>query len=203
MHPILSRLTTRLGLLAGALALAGCVTTRQTDPPFTATHQLLVTTAVDRSAAQLKLALPAGSKVFLDPYVDMDGTFHFPKYTVAAVRSRLLDLGALLVASREEADVVVELRAGAQSVNDRRILLGLPGFMVPVPLAGNLALPEVPLFKYHRETGLSKLAVVAYHADGRLIADTGPQYGEAIRSHWVVLFVISRSTQDLLPEDRR
>ena len=194
----------RAGVLAAVLALAGCVTVRQTDPPVTATQQLLISSAVDRGVEKLQLALPAGRKVFLDPgYVDIDGTVVYPRYTVAAVRARLLQLGAELVPTRETADVVVEMRSGAQSVNDRRMLIGVPGFSVPVPLAGALTIPEIPLFRYHKETGISKLALVAYDANGGLIADTGPQYGEAMRRHWVVLFVISGSTQNILPEEKK
>lgn len=190
----------RLALPALALALAGCASTRQTDPPFTATQQLLISTAVDRAAGNLQLDLPAGTRVFVEPLVDMDGTYHYPRYAVAAVRSRLLQLGARLVPERDQADVVVEMRSGAQSVNDKRMLIGMPGFAVPVPLAGTLALPEIPLFKYHGETGISKLALAAYTADGRLIRDTGPQYGESMRRSWSFLFVFSRSEQDLRPE---
>jgi hypothetical protein len=184
-----------------AALLAGCVSVRHTDPPHTATEQLLITAAVDRCVEQLKLSLPDKRRVFLDPTnVDVDGTVIYPRYAIAAVRARLLQLGAQLVATREEADVVVEMRSGAQSINDRRILVGMPGFQLPVPLTGALAVPEIPLFRYHKETGVSKLALVAYDANGGLIADTGPQFGEAMRRHWVVLFVISGSSQNIQPE---
>jgi hypothetical protein len=191
-----------VGALALAATLVACATARKTDPPMTATEQLLISTAVDRSAAQLKLALPEGSKVFLDPqYVEFEPSqMIYPRYAVAAVRSQLLHLGAQLTANRSEADVVVELRSGAQSIDDHNTLVGLPGFSLPVPLAGALAVPEVPLFKYFRQTGHAKLGVVAYDREGRLIADSGVQHGEAETVHWVVLFVFSHTSQDLYPE---
>lgn len=192
-----------LAALAAAAMLAGCVTVRHTDPPVTATEQLLISTAVDHAAAQLQLEFPQGSKVFLDAgYVDMDGTVVYPRYALAAVRRRLLQLGAQLTTDRDKATVIVEMRSGAQSVNDRRILVGTPGFSLPVPLAGSLAIPEVPLFRYHKETGISKLALVAYDANGRLIGEAGPQFGEAWRRNWVVLFVFSRADQNILPDRR-
>jgi hypothetical protein len=191
----------RLALVSATLALAGCVTTRQTDPPVTATEQLLISTAVDHAASQLNLELPPGSRVFVEAgYVDMDGTVVYPRYALAAVRRRLLQLGARLTSDRDKANVIVEMRSGAQSVNDRRILIGTPGFSLPVPLAGNLAIPEVPLFRYHKETGISKLGLVAYDAEGRFIGEAGPQFGESWRRHWVVLFVFSRADQNILPE---
>jgi hypothetical protein len=191
----------RAALLVLALLLPGCATVRQTDPPVTANQQLLITSAVDRAVSRLQLPLPAGSKVFFDPAnVDLDGTVVYPRYAIAAVRGHLLRQGAQLTAVREEADVVVEMRTGAQSINDRKMLFGLPGLTVPVPLWGAFAIPEIPLFKLHRETGRSKLALVAYDRDGRFIADTGPIYGEAVRKHWVVLILFSHSSQDY-PDD--
>ncbi|HUR42162.1 MAG TPA: DUF6655 family protein [Verrucomicrobiae bacterium] len=187
--------------LAAATTLAGCVTARQTDPPVTATEQLLISTAVDNAAAQLQLQFPPGSKVFVDAgYVDMDSTVIYPRYALASVRRRLLQLGAHLTTDRDKATVIVELRSGAQSVNDYRMLVGTPSFSLPVPLAGNLVIPEVPLFRLHEETGISKLALVAYDAEGRLIGEAGPHFGEARRRHWVVLFVFSRSDQNIQPD---
>lgn len=189
------------GALVFALALSGCATVRQTDPPVTATQQLLVSTAVDRAAAQLHLTLPPDSKVFLDAsFLDADATVPLAKYTVAAVRSRLLRMGASLTVDRAAADVIVEARSGAQSVNDRRLLIGLPGLTLPVPLWGTLPIPEVPLFRHHSQTGRSKLALAAYDREGRLIGDTGTRHGEAQVTQWLLLLVISHSVQDIYPE---
>lgn len=45
--------------------------TRLTEPPQTATEQLLVSTAVDHAASAIKPAIPAGSTVFVDTqYLD-------------------------------------------------------------------------------------------------------------------------------------
>lgn len=202
MRPVHSHRLRQAGCLVLIAALAGCATVRQTDPPVTATQQLLISSAVDRAVARLQLPLPKESKVFLDASnVDIDGTYIYPKYLIAAVRSRLLRQGAYLTAAREEADVVVELRSGAQSINDRKLLLGLPGLSLPVPLWGTFAVPEIPIFKYHQETGRSKVALVAYDRNGRFIAETGAQHGLAERVRWVVLLVFSHASQDIYPED--
>lgn len=189
------------GALALAAALAGCASVRQTDPPVSATEQLLISTAVDRSVSQLQLPLRFGTKVFLDTTnLDIDATVVYPKYTIAVVRSQLLRMGAVMTLERKDADIVAELRSGAQSINDHTMLFGLPAFSLPVPLAGTLAIPEFPLFKYYRETGRSKVALAAYDRKGRLIADTGALYGEANQIHWVVLFFFSYTTNELHPE---
>jgi hypothetical protein len=111
------RRATRLGLTA-VLALAGCTTVRSTEPNQTATEQLLITTAIDHAAAELKPAIPTGSKVFVDPqYFDAAGdSAPYPKYAMGAVRDELLQEGAHLVADRKSADIVVEPRSGAQSI---------------------------------------------------------------------------------------
>lgn len=187
-------------LMAAALISTGCATIRQTDPAQTATQQLLVSSAIDRAVEQIDLQLPADSRVFVDTqYVDTDG-ISYPKYTIAAVRDRLLKLGARLVPQREQAQIVVELRSGAQSINNKNALVGIPSIPVPVPFAGNFEIPEIALFKIDRQDGIAKVAITAYNAaDGSLISAEGPQYGRSKQSRWVLLF-LSHTSQDLVPK---
>ena len=190
-------------ILIAAIAVAGCATIRQTDPPQTATQQLLVSTAIDRSAAKLKLALSPGSRIFVDAqHVDADENIQYPKYTIAAVREQLLRQGLRLVGDRVTADAIVELRSGAQSINEKKILLGIPEMALPVPFTGPVTIPELAIFKYHRLNGVAKLALAAYRPDGTLLFATDFQYGEAEQKDWTLLFFISHKSHDLWPGER-
>ncbi|MDB5978676.1 MAG: hypothetical protein JWR07_5436 [Nevskia sp.] len=190
--------------LPGALLLsiAGCATYRQTDPPRTATEELLVSTAVDHAVDQIKLPLPADSKVFVDTqYYDTDGVV-LPKYTIAAVHDQLLRQGAHLMSDRKDADVVVELRSGAQSIDYSTFLIGIPSFPLPIPFAGTLTFPEIAFFKITRQIGVSKLALTGFtQKEGGLVASSGPEYGQSQRKTVMALFV-SWTDSNLLPPEK-
>jgi len=168
-------------------------------PPRTATEELLVSTAVDHAVEQIRLPLPPDSKVFVDTqYFDTDGVVQ-PKYTIAAVHDQLLRQGAHLVGERKDADVVVEMRSGAQSIDYSTFLVGIPSFPLPIPFTGTLTFPEIAFFKISRQTGVSKLALTGYsQKEGALTASTGPQYGESQRKAVMILFV-SWTDSNLLP----
>jgi hypothetical protein len=192
----------RAALALLLLALAGCTATRQTSPQRTATEELLISTAADRAAAGVDLALPAGSKVFVDA-ANVEGLDS--KYAVAAMRDRILRQGGRLVADRGAADVVVELRSGALSIDEESFLIGIPSIDIPVPLAGSPAkTPEIALFKRAQQQGVAKFAAIGYSAkDGTLIAASDPQYGFAHRRHYVLLLVIGWTTNDLVPAEQQ
>jgi Family of unknown function (DUF6655) len=194
--------STRAGARSAACVLAlfllaGCAITRETNPPRTASEELLISTAADRAASQLGASLPPGTKVFVDAqYFDAtDG-----KYAISAVRDRLAHDGADLVADRKAADVVVELRSGAQSIDESSTLIGVPSLDVPIPLSGSFKIPEIALFKKARRTAISKLGVTEYKSkDGSYVATIGPDYGFSHATTWTVLLFISWTSNDFLP----
>lgn len=184
-----------------ALSAAGCATARQTSPPRTATEQLLISTAADHAADELKFPIAPGAKVFVDAQfvegIDV-------KYTIGTVRDRLLKQGAALADKRENADVVVEIRSGGQSIDESSFLLGIPSFDIPVPLTGTVKTPELALFKHAKQQGISKVAVTAYgQKDGALRFSSGPDYGFSHRTQWTVLLLVSWTRDDLIPKDKR
>jgi hypothetical protein len=186
------------GVLIGALALAGCTTNRETEPTRTATEQLLISSAVDRMVETLQVHVPAGTKAFVDPQY-FDGTD--AKYALGAIRDRLLRSGVHLVADRKDADMVVEARSGAQSIDQSEFLIGVPKTPVPLPLAGTLTIPEIALFKRAQMKGVAKAAVTGYDAKtGALAFSTGAAYGYSHDTEWTVLLLISWSHDDLIPE---
>jgi hypothetical protein len=184
-----------LFFLALALALAGCSTSRDTNPQRSATEQLLISTAADHAVQQLSLNLPKDTKVFVDPQY-FEGTDQ--KYALGAIRERLLEGGARLVADRGVADVVVEPRAGALSIDEDTTLVGIPSFDIPIPLAGAFKFPEIALYKEDKRQGIAKFALTGYGAkDGVYEGSAGPVIGHAHKTKWVVLLFVSWSTDNL------
>lgn len=189
-------------LLGAALLLAACSSAKESSPPRTATEQLMLSTAAeraaDRVAARVAVDMPKGSKIFIDA-TNFEGTDG--KYAIAAIRDRLLRFGGHLAKDRDSADMVVEIRAGALSMNDEQTLIGIPRFDVPVPLAGPVSFPEIALFKKRQRTGIAKFGATGYGAeDGAYVASSDLQYGLSRETEWVVLLFISWTTNDYMPE---
>jgi len=194
-------LTAVVRLLAAAFVLAaasGCVALRETEPERTATEQLLFSTAVDRVCEALAIRIPPDSKVFVDAgFVEGTGS----GYLVAALRDRILRHGGRLVAAREEADLVFEPRVGALSVDRQEILVGIPATPVPIPLVGNIEVPELALFKRDRQQGVVKLGLASYDAaTGALHQSLDPVYGFSQRTDWIALIFIGWQNNDLMPD---
>jgi hypothetical protein len=183
--------------------LAGCTTDRVTEPGQTATQQLLVSSAVDHAISNLKPPIPSGGKVFIDSqYFDSDASIVLPRYTIAVVRDLVLRAGGALVSDRNTADYVVELRNGAQSIDHRTMLVGVPSVPVPIPFAGTVQTPELALFKHDKQRGISKIALTVYGAkSGTLAGSTGPVYGDSEDTHWTVLLILAWDSQNILPEN--
>ena len=180
------------------LALGACSTLRESEPGRTATEQLIFSTAIDRVCDQLALELPAGSKVFVDATF-VEGTDS--KYLVASLRDRILRRGGNLVAARDQADLVFEPRVGALSVDRKKTLVGIPAIPIPIPLAGQLTLPELALFKRDRRQGVVKLTLTSYDAkSGALKNSQEPAYAFSHQTDWVVLLFVSWDSNDLMPD---
>ena len=151
-------------LAAVALSLAGCGTTRSTDTNRTATEQLLVSDAIDRAVQSMNLRPLAGQTVFLDDSKVADVVDK--NYLVSSLRQYLLATGCQLREKREEADFVVECRAGAVGTDRSDLLFGLPSMNVPqIPLVQPVpaVIPEIPIAKRKDQRGVAKIAVFAYH----------------------------------------
>jgi hypothetical protein len=201
MHRPSAGLPAFLALILAMLALGACTSVRETIPPRSATEQLLISTAVDRAVQQMDLNIPADTKVFVEAgqLDSSDG-----KYATVAIKERLLRDGANLVAERGKADAIVEVRAGALSIDDRKLLYGTDAFNIPIPFAGQAAsVPEFALYREKERVGVAKLAAIGYRtSDGKLIDTTGTQFGYSHEDEQVILFLFTRRTNDLPKEPK-
>jgi hypothetical protein len=153
-------------LCALALLCAGCGTTRRTDTSRTATEQLLLADAIDRSVSRIDFGLLAGKQIYLDStYL---GTAVDKDYITSTLRQHMLACGCILKDKKDDADFVVEVRAGAVGTDRHDLLFGTPstsvslGAFSPVPGAPPAQVPEIALAKRTDQIGVAKIGVFAY-----------------------------------------
>jgi len=201
MHRTGARIHEFMALILAMLALGACTTVRESSPQRTATEQLLISTAVDRAIAQVNLRIPAGTKVFVESE-QLEGSDG--KYAAGEMRDRLLRNGASLVNDKGKADAVVEVRAGALSIDDRQTLVGIDTFDAPIPFAGQAAkIPQIALYKDRERQGVAKIAAFGYStSDGKLIDATDPRFGYSHQYERTVLFFFTWRTSDLPEEEK-
>ncbi len=149
-----------------ACLLAGCGTTRTSNTLRTATEQLLISDAIDRSVQAINFQPLSGKTVFFDPkplqgVVD-DG------YLISSLRQHLLASGCILKDERNEAEYIVEPRAGAVGTDNHDLLFGMPATNVPqLTLLAALppVIPEIPIAKRRDQRGIAKISVFAYQRE--------------------------------------
>lgn len=161
-----SLVRTALTVSCALLALSGCGTTRSTDSLRTATEQLLISDAIDRAVQTIDFAPLRGQNVYLDDSKLENVVDKY--YLVSTLRQHILASGCTLKNNRNEADFIVEARAGAVGTDRNDLLFGIPATNVPqlVPLQGvPSAIPEVPLAKRLDQRGVAKISMFAYHRE--------------------------------------
>jgi hypothetical protein len=153
------------------LVLAGCGTTKTRS----ATEQLLMSDAVDRTVARIDFSVLSGQKVYFDTdYIKSVKGLGFVNadYVVSSLRQQMLASGCLLQEKREEADYVVEGRIGALGTDGHEVIYGIPasnGLSTAATLLPNSppipAIPEISVAKKEDLLGATKIAVFAYHRE--------------------------------------
>jgi hypothetical protein len=170
-------------------ALGGCGTTRATDTARTATEQLLISDAIDRAVQSVNFATLAGQSVYLDESHVEDVVDR--NYLVSTLRQHLLASGCALCETREDAEFIVEARAGAIGTDRNDLLFGVPSMNVPqiLPLQPlPAAIPEIPVAKRRDQRGIAKIAVFAYHREtGRPVWQSGlAQQQSSANDVWIL-----------------
>ena len=173
--------------VAIALFASGCASSLVTNPPRSATEQLLLSSAADRAMASVDLDMFAGRSVYVDfSYFDS----YDSKYAEGEIRDALFRAGALLVSTETNADIIVEARSGALAIDNDTVLFGIPNMSVPIPLSVPIEIPEIALYKTQTQHSYGKFALLAYGNRSRAhIYSSGPLDGKAYHDYHKILFV--------------
>jgi hypothetical protein len=197
------KLPRRLLWLALAAGVSGCQTTKDSAPARTATEELLLSTATDRALEHASFPWLAGKRVFVEEkYFESTDK----GYAVGLMRERLSASGALLVKTDDKAEVIVEIRSGALSMDTAQMLVGLPAMTLPVPLTGMVPTPQLGLYVNDSFKSAAKFALFAYERpSGRYLESAGPMLGRARLNRYKLLFVswVRTDVPELLPPGKR
>jgi hypothetical protein len=184
-------------LVSACLMAAGCGTTRWTDSTRTATEQLLISDAIEQSVSRIDFQKLAGQTVYLDTtymggVVDKD-------YLISTLRQHMLASGCTMKDKRDQADFIVEARAGTVGTDRHDLLFGIPSINLPwTPVTGGpAALPEVAVARRTNQKGVAKVAVFAYHrATGQPVWQSGVDAASstAQNSWWMGVGPVQRGT---------
>ena len=159
-------------ILLAVAPMVGCGTTRQ----HTATEQLVMSDAVDRSIGRIDFRPLSGRKVYLDTsylrHVKGEG-FVNAEYVTSALRQQIVAAGCLIQDANADAEIIIEARIGTLGQDDHRVTFGVPennalstaASLIPgapsIPRIGEIALArreareaaaKVAAFAYDRET---------------------------------------------------
>jgi hypothetical protein len=149
--------------------LGGCGTTRWSDTPRTATEQRLISNAIDETVNSIDVSPLAHQKVFFD-VSNIDDTVQ-KKYLISSLRYHLLRNGCYVLEKKEDANYVVEARAGVIGTDHHDVLIGMPESSLGAGIPGMpAALPEIALYKKTNQLGEAKIGLFAYHrTEGNLV----------------------------------
>lgn len=160
----------RYGTLAvcAALGMTGCGTTRE----YNATHQLVMSDAVDRSIGNLDFRPLSGRKVYLDTsylrHVKGQG-FVNSEYVTSALRQQIVAAGCYIQDAANESDIIIEARIGTLGLDDHRVTYGVPennglaNTVSLIPGAPNLPnIPEIAVARREAREAAAKIACFAY-----------------------------------------
>jgi hypothetical protein len=126
---------------------------------------MLLSDAVDRAISRIDFGLLARKEVYLDnTYL---GSTVDKEYIISTLRQHMLACGCVLKDKKEDAEIVVEARAGAVGTDRHDLLFGTPattvslGALSPVP-GTPIQAPEIAFAKRTDQMGIAKIAVFAY-----------------------------------------
>ena len=198
-------LVIKLSLILLVCICTGCVNKiRMTEPARSLAEELLVSTSIDRSLSLLDpeaIGRLKGFKVFISStYIKtLD-----QEYLIGSLRDLLLSNGALVVDALEDAEMIVEIRSGANSLDNSTATLGISEDQsLPNPVTGApVALPEIAFYKKENDYAATKIAVIAYQAKSREhVFSSGTLLGGAYDKHFQLLGILRLRFTDV-PELR-
>lgn len=209
-RPATVSLAPMFAMTLALLALgSGCASIRTTDPPRTATEQFLLSGAAARAIEQLSAQAMRDRLVYVDTTY-LGTSQNQPEYAflVGEFRARMMMSGMRLAASRDEAQIVIEMRSGGLGIDRYEYLLGIPSLYLPQAATSTtagtpLAVPELAIVKSTKQRGYASVAFVAYWRDtGEVLASSGPFVGRTLREDWWFFGIGPRTVGNIPPAEK-
>ncbi len=183
----------------GLFTLYGCANPSITNTKRSAIEELVISTAADRSIAQLSEVHLDGKKVFVD-FTNLTSTD--AAYVKGCVRQRIGSYGALLMDDKKSAELVVEVFCGALDTNFENFLLGVPPVAIPVPFSGSLETPEVAFYKRDAQSAVCKLGfTVIEKSTGKVLKYQENLIGASYYNRYAIIGISWHNTD--IPKDNK
>ena len=178
------RYYSRFLLTAGILVCcSGCASTVTSNTTRTAKEQMLLSEAVEQSLSKVDFSPLAGQNVFVEEkYLEcVDKAF-----IVGSIRHLVMRSGGRLMDTRNDADVVMELRSGGVGTDTSEAYVGTPEIALP----GMLTIPEIRLAERRGQFGYAKIGMVIYDAKTReVLGDGGMAMAQSDDNNWHIFGV--------------
>ncbi|MBN2640860.1 MAG: hypothetical protein JXR78_04360 [Victivallales bacterium] len=187
-------------VLCVLLALfCGCATPNVTNTPRSGIEKLVISTAADRSIVQLDEVPWKSSRVYVDfTYLACTDV----EYVKGCIRQRLGINNVMLVDSKKDSDLIVEVFSGAMDTDYNSFLLGVPPVAVPVPFAGTVQTPEIAFYKRDAQSATSKLGLsVIDSKNGKLLHHLHNLTGFAFYNRYSIIGIFSWNATDIPKQD--
>jgi hypothetical protein len=187
-RPILALIALVISILSFGLFVTGCQTQEETSPPRSATEQLLISAAADQALATANLNAFAGQRVYFD-FTYFEG--YDSKYAEGEIRDAFSRAGALLAPDDKSADVIVEPRVGAYSIDTNSAFFGIPSIPLPIPSTSEEPItPQVAFYQRQSQFSYAKIALLAYsHKTHAHIYSSGSLDGKTYNTFRSILFI--------------
>lgn len=139
------------------LTSIGCSSARTSNTARTATEQVLLSAAIDRSLSNVSFEPLRSQTVFIDEkYLDSVDK----GYLMGTLRHRALAAGARLAPTAADADIVIEARSGGIGTDTEESFIGIPSVGVP---GMAISIPDIKLVQRNTQHGTAKIGLVAYN----------------------------------------
>lgn len=189
--------TLRLAAVAIGLAVAalssGCVSSMQlvAQQPSALT-QLLVTRSLERALVQLDVTRLSGRKVSLDFYSQSPAQNFAKEFVTTWLEARSVHVAH---DAHDAKEFAVKVFASAVGSDRGESFVGIPSIQAPVI---GFPIPEIAIFKWARNRGLSELLVYVFDGTTNALVETiGPTVGHSKQDDFTFLIVLSFTVSDL------
>jgi len=181
-----------------SIILSSCSNFRVTHTKRTGIEEKLLSTSINRALNVPLLSSIDKKKVFLETsnFSTYDTTDKMiTGYAIGYVKAYLGESGAIIVNDKINADIIIEMYAGALGTDYRDFLIGIPELGVPIPFSGTLETPKLSIIEKLTQTAVCRLMfVIKDNKTDEIIATKTNMEGTSYFNRWTIFFIPYQST---------